>query len=154
MFHACTQTLARSMPPGSSTDPPALRRSPGKGSGKQSWTSHTQHRIQGLGWKIVHRRGADRAQVPDAEVSARACVRATELVEEEHARQRAAGTERAETDDVVARAEVRRLRLSIDAVRQTAMEEYRYGQGVLATGFEPQRHSIFVKGRPVQVRLQ
>ena len=41
---------------------------------------------------------------------------------------------------------------SMAPVRQAAAEEYPFGSGLRASGFEPQRHGMYVLGRPVEVR--
>lgn len=44
--------------------------------------------------------------------------------------------------------------VSPDAALQAARQYHRVSSGMLATGFEPQRHSFYICGRPVQVPRQ
>ena len=120
--------------------------SPGKGRGKQTWTKHTQLRLQGAGWRS-EARGAKRGQQdPSPDLTKRATKHAMKLMLE------AAPAPEGTTSDEDATMDSEVLRVTTKALRETAMEEFRHGANLTASGFEPQRHSIYVLGRPVQVR--
>ena len=149
VFDASTQTLARSMPPRGSAAY-AMSPSPGKGTVQQSWTRRQQHRLEGTGWQEPSASSTG-SWHPLAEVARRAAHRAAF---ERHQQAPAPMIDLTVYDDEEGGEQTPVPRLPLGLVQQTAWEGHRCGSDVLVHGFDPQGHSVFVHGRPVQVHLQ
>jgi len=103
-----------------------------KGSG--GWTEATRERL-------AARSSGEEARRDSLRTSEQVTRRALDI---EEARQSASGVWR--TEEAASSSSV-----SMAAVYQAAIEGHRFDSGVRASGFEPQRHALYVLGRPVQV---
>ena len=123
--------------PGSSADAAA---SSGKGRG-ESWITATRERLEARGGGKHIGKGKGKVPPPTREWVAQ---RAVSFDQE---RSQASGVWQQEDEEGAPPTTA----VSAASVIQAATEAHRFGAGVRASGFEPQRHAFYVLGRPVQV---